>query len=1029
LNRSRQQQRPAPSRSRAEEESDDASPSEKEEIVGSAENSSDDDGVKAPSSRRKTQKKVPPKQDSDSNDDDDEPIRKDDASSSSFEQDPPSDDASDEDFQEEDEQPSSSEEEDEEEIPARRGRRRGGGRKPPPPRKRARKTSSDEEDVEEWVSSDEEVAAGRGRRKSKAQKPRGRPAGRRGASKKAKESSESDSDEPKRTARKGGGKKKAASTRRTSRARVTAQLSDSSSEAPEFRGSEDDEESEDEVVASSRQKPKKSRAKPTRATGRRTSTKPKQKDSEDEFHDSSDESDRKVAARPTRRKAARGRNTKVVDSDSDDSHNDVTSPPTGTRQRRQRTSARKARERVSYNVMLDAAGSASSEDEDRVLDDTSPDKESPPSKKPAAKKRRIKDDDEDFIAGEGSVDQDDDDNLSGDEQEDNDQDNNSDAPNIDQEVIGTQDDSSVDDTPPREETMLSPGLREISPSQKDDSDSSGDENVRASARPKLPECFSTHDPITAEELPKRHVCFISNDGNRQCFALSTLHKIAMSATLKRFREDIAGNQVQTFLQPPHFRSEMSDDMLDQIASRFGREALSINGDFYKRPPVTASPGRDSEDSDGMEDYDVRNALADNNDFLAQVQQYAKAQMGSQDLYVCPLCFSVAQNCFNERDFFQPKKKAKKKTNETLEEIRDRYLLDDRLQDPMAVLKVPDSSYSREMEIASTFCYKKVSSLKVHIRDDHGLKTTGIEGNHLYVRYKVRAQDGLLQRYLFNLNGNYSQGSMKRYWNLGSNFDFVHLLCLVDRAQIMQEVIDASEEEDVSDRQKEEAEKYWKRAQDFFDSFGDVVEQLWELITEPHRKSSGKDMDDFIANENEEVEDEIEDPDGDEGGNHRALFMDDMRKKEEADAEQDRLLVERYESQVAEEEESEEDDEELSEPDSILEGEGEEDEEESDTSATRWEKELKNRRKSLTPNSKKKAPRLAKLKKTGDSDDESDDNFLGANDKGKKDRLVDHEDSPTKSSSATKQRRRSILDEGDSDSKQDAEENDEFGYDV
>ena len=75
-------------------------------------------------------------------------------------------------------------------------------------------------------------------------------------------------------------------------------------------------------------------------------------------------------------------------------------------------------------------------------------------------------------------------------------------------------------------------------------------------------------------LPKKHVCYVSPDGqSRQCFALETLRQIALKAARLQFRVDLDGGEKVTFLQPPHFRTAMSDDLLDQIASRFGRQAL------------------------------------------------------------------------------------------------------------------------------------------------------------------------------------------------------------------------------------------------------------------------------------------------------------------------------------------------------------------------------------------------------------------------------------------------------------------------
>ena len=88
----------------------------------------------------------------------------------------------------------------------------------------------------------------------------------------------------------------------------------------------------------------------------------------------------------------------------------------------------------------------------------------------------------------------------------------------------------------------------------------------------MPFCQSTTDAITMDHLPKKHICFYMPDGKtKQCFALETLHKIALTGTV------MYANEKPTFKQPPHFRTPMSDDIVDQIASRFGRAAVDVRG--------------------------------------------------------------------------------------------------------------------------------------------------------------------------------------------------------------------------------------------------------------------------------------------------------------------------------------------------------------------------------------------------------------------------------------------------------------------
>jgi hypothetical protein len=39
-------------------------------------------------------------------------------------------------------------------------------------------------------------------------------------------------------------------------------------------------------------------------------------------------------------------------------------------------------------------------------------------------------------------------------------------------------------------------------------------------------------------------------------------------------------------------------------------------------------------------------------------------------------------------------------------------------------------------VASSFCFKKLAPLKDHIRQNHKVDTTVVEGNDLYTRFKV-----------------------------------------------------------------------------------------------------------------------------------------------------------------------------------------------------------------------------------------------------------------------------------------------------
>jgi hypothetical protein len=417
---------------------------------------------------------------------------------------------------------------------------------------------------------------------------------------------------------------------------------------------------------------------------------------------------------------------------------------------------------------------------------------------------------------------------------------------VDDNEVGTADESSDEeefmDTPVAKK-KVSP-MDEITPrrsSQGDDDDSSGSEAFVAemrqrNSRPKLPVCPSIEDAITAETLPKRHVCYISPDGSsRQCFALETLRLIALKNTTRTFRVDLTGDQ-QTFLQPPHFRTSMSDDLLDQIASRFGREALELDGEFYRRKPIALNDDDDEQDGIFVPHHSL---LRDHEAFMDHLERYIERQMGHQDIYTCPLCYSeMHRRIVAKQDDESDEERENEASDSPVESVYD----------PMLVLGYVDDD---TFEAASAFCFTKVAKLKVHIREDHRVDTKGIQGNDMYARYKIRAPDGLLQRWLNNTNrfGTF-QGDMRRYWNEGNNQNFVYLLQLMQRAEIYREILQDEDDED-----RDVAEGYLLVARTFFESFANRVRHDWERLASPFFKSKGEDLKGFLVDDEDE-EDEI-----------------------------------------------------------------------------------------------------------------------------------------------------------------------------
>lgn len=238
-----------------------------------------------------------------------------------------------------------------------------------------------------------------------------------------------------------------------------------------------------------------------------------------------------------------------------------------------------------------------------------------------------------------------------------------------------------------------------------------------SCSPHMPDCPTEVDAITMATLPEKHICYFPPDQmSRQCFALETLHKIALTSSIRK-------DGKIAFLQPPHFRTPASDDLIDQIASRFGRAALDLSGDFYKR-----GIGRTAEC-----DYTVHfgGDLSDDDAFQDCLNEYISHLMGSQDVYCCPLCYIEAHRRLAN---VTSGKEDEDSDDDSADERGGSQSIVNLWHDPMTVLGFPDSD---KYTVASTFCFSRVANVKRHLREAHNVDTKVIAGNDLYSRFKVR----------------------------------------------------------------------------------------------------------------------------------------------------------------------------------------------------------------------------------------------------------------------------------------------------
>ena len=483
-------------------------------------------------------------------------------------------------------------------------------------------------------------------------------------------------------------------------------------------------------------KPKSKRGRPKRTTGvpreRSAAANLRKNASEDSWNSNEDDGE-KASYRTPRGSKRRGRSAQLEDS-SDEEEEEDDSPRRSTPSRR---SASKALARISDNVKKDA----------NIEEEEEQDEKFPMTRKRRRRRRttmtttnliltlkirlrRRREEEEDDLGDEDSI------ALSAD---DNEGARKYKAVNVDAQMDNflTADCSSEDENAPNPSPMLNikstPRSRRRRPVKQDvDSFASSESEVdqddaqqgpTLSSSPHMPACPSEIDAITMDPLPEKHLCYFSPDfQSRQCFALETLHKIALNSTLRGL------DGKPTFLQPPHFRSPASDDFVDQIASRFGRSALDLTGDFYNRGLPNPDGYR----------LTIGANLADEETFQERLNDYISNLMGSQDIYCCPLCYIESHRRLEKR--LRGEGDDESSDEEVEDDDPDEPNDDERgpiqlWHDPMTVLGFPDHE---KYLLASRFCFTKIADVKRHLREVHHVDTKILDSNDLFARFKVRA---------------------------------------------------------------------------------------------------------------------------------------------------------------------------------------------------------------------------------------------------------------------------------------------------
>ena len=264
------------------------------------------------------------------------------------------------------------------------------------------------------------------------------------------------------------------------------------------------------------------------------------------------------------------------------------------------------------------------------------------------------------------------------------------------------------------------------------------ENYKTPRRSPLnifPACSSNVDAITQLPLTKVHVCWIApNEQSRQCFNLDTLKKVALSTSIR------GASGSRDYLQPPHFRTIISDELKDQIVAKFGRQALVISSTKQKEEEKDHWPSY----SQGYHPNFISADESPGYDFHDRLERYRRNQMGSADLYCCPLCYieTDRRRILKKRGELEHIDSDDDSEDEHEDEDRDRSKDNEMYSrnffefnaDPMTILE--SFGFDDDFSTAATFCFRKVSDLKTHIRDIHELDCSVLDGNALFHKFRV-----------------------------------------------------------------------------------------------------------------------------------------------------------------------------------------------------------------------------------------------------------------------------------------------------
>lgn len=200
--------------------------------------------------------------------------------------------------------------------------------------------------------------------------------------------------------------------------------------------------------------------------------------------------------------------------------------------------------------------------------------------------------------------------------------------------------------------------------------------------------------------------------------------------------------------------------------------------------------------------------------------------------------------------------------------------------------------------------------------------------------------------------------MQSYWFSGYNFDFVYLYSLVEQAAICRSIAARGGQGDESsqDEERQEAEVFLDKARKFFDSFADLGQRLWAIVSGPYERASGKDLKDFVVDEN------VDEPGAESDGNVHRMLDRELSQNSDGLTQEDRDLLDRY---AREEGDEVVDDEEEEEADDLQDSDSEEENGElqnvhaSSSEEDEWERDIKRKRKARSPARMKSRQRVSR----------------------------------------------------------------------